>query len=84
MAGGDLPTVRHHLIHRIVLPFLVVVEKAETTDAGVECETQCVRIDGMAPRPGQTVFHGTEFGVVNEEVRPLREGCIILIFRPPG
>ena len=57
-AGGDPPAVRHHLIHRLVRPLLVVVEEAETADAGVEGEAQGVRVDGMAPGPGQTVILG--------------------------
>ena len=48
-------------------------------DAGIEGESHRVRVYGMAPRPCQTVFLRTVFGVVDEEVRSLGEGDVILV-----
>jgi hypothetical protein len=78
--GGDTPTVLHHFILLVVRPLLVVVKEAETTDTRIEGETQCVRIDRMAPLPGQTVFLWTVFGVVDEEIRTLGKGGIVFVF----
>ena len=78
-SGRDPPALLHHLIHRLVRPLLVVVKEAEPGDAGVEGEAQGVRVDGMAPGPGQAVVLGTVFGVVDQEIRPFGKGAVILI-----
>ena len=83
-SGRNLPAVFHHLLHAPVRPLLVMMEEPEPGDPGVKGKLQGVRVDGMAPCPGQAVVLGTKFGVVDEEVRPFRKGAVILNAIPPG